>query len=348
MTPETLATELRRRRCRASSLKRLERVLTDWRAKHLLQKLTSRGRGYGRGKINYWKQPNVLDRALLIFDLFASNQPADAVLIDIWLFGYDVPRNVIQAAWRDTWTNLERPIRARSVSTNRDDLMSSYAGNVARNIRRMTGIGGVDVELAIFEGCMLLTDERYQLDEISERTIWDALRGIIIRKNLFGGQFNDQLATYRPADLRQSIKKFRSSQSIDGVRSLIASASFAELHNARETWVESWNVISRFFRKRNRKMFGTNLTWDQHWRIVGGRHAIPAILDWLRRGQQTRIEHTLTAIENAFAKFDLTRDVREFFSTGRPSPELTQLIANVIGIWEPATPVATPISPRVQ
>lgn len=348
MTPETLASELRRRRCRASSLKRLQRVLTDWRAKHLLQKLTSRGRGYGRGKFNYWKQPNVLDRALLIFDLFASNEPADAVLIDIWLFGYDVSRNVIQAAWRDTWTKLEQPIRVRPAGAKRDDLMSSYAGKVARNIKQMTGMHGGDLELAIFEGCMLLTDERYQLDEISERTIWDAIRGIIIGKNLFGGRFNDQLAASRPPSLRQLAEKLRSSQSIGGMKSLISSASFVEIHNARETWVDLWSVISRFFGKRNRKMLRTNLTWDQHWRIVGGRHAVPAILSLVRQGHRTRIERTLMAIEDAFTKFYLARDLRELLMTGRLSPELTQLIGELIGIWESAAPVATPISPRVQ
>lgn len=306
-------------------------MLTDWRAKRLLEKLGSRGRGYGRGKVFFSTQSDVLKRAILIFDLFATNQPTDAVMLDIWLYGFDVPANRIKAAWQRLWTaKLETPIRARREGSARDDLIVHYTDQVSRNVRWATGLNGRELDRAISAITMLMVDERYEFDEDDKQAIKVVFRNLLKDERLLGGQ----LVTMDGFDPIPLIMELRRWQSIQGVRRLIVSASYDDLRYARDVWLKGWRFFSRFVPRSHRKVPGTNLTWEQHWRIVAGRNAIPIILGLITKGHRTRIDRTIAAIETRFVNYELSKEAMAFLSNLIPNPELRAPIGVVMGIWD--------------
>src|SRR4051794_17432025 len=73
-----------------------KRVLTDWRRKGYLPPLQVRGLGQGKGKRYFWSEAKVIDRALLVDEALYSSYRGSKLLFVLWLFGYDIPSNLIR------------------------------------------------------------------------------------------------------------------------------------------------------------------------------------------------------------------------------------------------------------
>jgi hypothetical protein len=73
-----------------------KRVLTDWREKGYLPKLTPHGRGRGQGKIYGWPDSQVISQAILVDKLIGSRLKGNAVNFVLWCCGYDGPLAIIR------------------------------------------------------------------------------------------------------------------------------------------------------------------------------------------------------------------------------------------------------------
>jgi hypothetical protein len=74
-----------------------KRVLTDWRAKGYLPPLQTTGQGKGRGKLYFWTDPTVIERALLVDEALQSDHRGPKILFILWLFGYDIQSSLIRS-----------------------------------------------------------------------------------------------------------------------------------------------------------------------------------------------------------------------------------------------------------
>jgi hypothetical protein len=75
------------------------RVLSDWRAKNLLPPLTRRGKGQGRGTHESWDQPDILDRAIAVYEFMRQHRRTETAHLRLWFAGFDVEPELVRAAW---------------------------------------------------------------------------------------------------------------------------------------------------------------------------------------------------------------------------------------------------------
>lgn len=74
-----------------------KRVLTDWRAKGYLPRLQTKGLGKGRGKLYFWTDPTVIERALLVDEALQADHRGAKIPFILWLFGYQIHSPLIRA-----------------------------------------------------------------------------------------------------------------------------------------------------------------------------------------------------------------------------------------------------------
>ena len=89
------------------------RRLTDWRSKRLLPPLASRGRGKGRGKIYFWKDPDILARTRFLHFAFTHGATAEIAMLSLVHGGFDVEPKMAKGVWIKYLTKLERQIEQR-------------------------------------------------------------------------------------------------------------------------------------------------------------------------------------------------------------------------------------------
>lgn len=111
ITPADLITELERHDVRVS-----ERQLTDWRSKDLLPPLTRRGLGQGRGTVQGWEDPEVIEQALAADMLLQRKELVRPALSDLWLAGYEIDTEIAKdarlAELRNTRLRIDRKAKA--------------------------------------------------------------------------------------------------------------------------------------------------------------------------------------------------------------------------------------------
>lgn len=85
-TPEALTAEMQRLDYPVT-----KRRLIDWVQKELLPHPMPRGRGRGPGMIYEWHEPDILHRAIDVFELLAWHRRAKDVVLPLWALGYAMP-----------------------------------------------------------------------------------------------------------------------------------------------------------------------------------------------------------------------------------------------------------------
>lgn len=102
-----------------------KRRLTDWAQKGLLPSPRPRGRGQGRGKVYRWIEPDVLHRAIDVFELLDWHRRAQDLFLPLWVLGYDVPVTEVRAGLEKHVDGLARGLDAAiPFRGDRTDLIS--------------------------------------------------------------------------------------------------------------------------------------------------------------------------------------------------------------------------------
>ena len=108
-----------------------KRVLTDWRAKAFLPALEVRGLGKGKGKIYFWSDPKIIDRALLVDEALRSDFRGSKMLLVLWLFGYEMPTALIREHLLNGLQKFAKMARGErqergAIEEHIDDLTAKY------------------------------------------------------------------------------------------------------------------------------------------------------------------------------------------------------------------------------
>jgi hypothetical protein len=89
-----------------------KRRLIDWVQKGLLPHPTPRGRGRGPGKMYEWHEPDILHRAIDVFELLKWHRRAADLFLPLWILGYDVPLHEVRAGLQRLVDGLDTGIEA--------------------------------------------------------------------------------------------------------------------------------------------------------------------------------------------------------------------------------------------
>jgi len=135
LTEEGLIEALLEKRIRMS-----KRVLTDWRRRHYLPQLKSKGLGRGQGKIYFWADGDVIGRAALVDELLSEGFTGTRINMVLWLLGHDVPLYLIRERLQTGLDRFERVLTGgKRGASEIEDQIGQFASDyfsVARRLKK--------------------------------------------------------------------------------------------------------------------------------------------------------------------------------------------------------------------
>lgn len=115
-----------------------QRVLTDWRRKHYLPPLQSRGLGRGQGKIYFWTEADIIERAVLVDELLNIGFKGTRINMVLWLLGYDMPLYLVRERLQTGIEKFERQMTGGNSSGGEvEDYISQFVFNYYRLAERL-------------------------------------------------------------------------------------------------------------------------------------------------------------------------------------------------------------------
>ncbi|MDQ3692166.1 MAG: hypothetical protein M3464_00865 [Chloroflexota bacterium] len=131
-SPETLISEMEKLGYLVT-----KRRLLDWVQKGLLPHPRARGRGRGRGKVYEWTAPDVLHRAVDVYDLLAWHRRTSDLFLPLWVLGYEVPLTEVRAGLRQVIEGLDAGLDATIPRFgDRSDLVSDLLVTAQQQVQQ--------------------------------------------------------------------------------------------------------------------------------------------------------------------------------------------------------------------
>lgn len=167
LTEEGLIEALLEKKIRMS-----KRVLTDWRQRHYLPQLKSKGLGRGQGKVYFWADGDVIGRAALVDELLNEGFTGTRINMVLWLLGHDVPLYLIRERLQTGIERFERVLTGGKRGTGEiEDQIGQFASDyfsVARRLKKrypelQLPTDGSQEELEMFAN--LLANPNYNLQD---------------------------------------------------------------------------------------------------------------------------------------------------------------------------------------
>lgn len=113
-----------------------KRRLIDWVQKGLLPHPTPHGRGRGPGKMYEWHEPDILHRAIDVFELLEWHRRAKDVILPLWALGYAMPVDRVRPELQRWADGLALMIdQAIPVGGDRADLVSDLVDGTEARFR---------------------------------------------------------------------------------------------------------------------------------------------------------------------------------------------------------------------
>jgi hypothetical protein len=132
------------------------RTLTDWRTRGLLPKLKDKGRGPGKGKIQYWIEHDILDQAAFVFDLPSWDTPQ--IIFALWCCGFKVQPALLRDAWlkeieRLSWQLTRQDLQEahKSATQTYFDLLADSTDKWANLAKKVWNAQGYSFPLSAHE-----------------------------------------------------------------------------------------------------------------------------------------------------------------------------------------------------
>jgi hypothetical protein len=269
-------------------------MLSDWRAKRLLPPLTRRGKGQGLGTHESWGQPDILDRAIAVYEFMRQHRRTETALLRLWFAGFDVEPELVRAAWLQGLGRHSGWIERKSESRiDPEALFSNMAFTATKKstfgIERYTAMEALTEFLHAYFG------DAYKLElEAVFEPVAAMLAGSLTRKNPALG--------IPEAVSESNVEAFflfmNNVLSLGAKRRLIVSTTNAELERAHNIWVRIIDVSSSFVRMTGINLFGPTSPDRYAPAIAFGGLIIHAILLANRLGMNERIRKSLRIIED--------------------------------------------------
>ncbi len=144
-----------------------ERTLTDWRQKHLLPPLKTRGLGRAKGTIQAWDIEEILPQAFALHFYLKRYSRAEAALLNLWLAGFEVPVEKARKQWLKNieWRRHKNKKLSEKHPKGEYGLFNSWAKQI---LRRLTAKRTPQSELVKEFAVELLNstyNEKYEIDD---------------------------------------------------------------------------------------------------------------------------------------------------------------------------------------
>lgn len=235
LTEEELIKALWEKKIRMS-----KRVLTDWRRRHYLPQLRSKGLGRGQGKVYFWSDSDVIGRASLIDELLSKGFTGTRINMVLWLLGHDVPLYLIRERLHTGLDRFERALTGgKRGAGDIEDQIGQFASDYFSIAKRLKNrypelqlpTDGSQEELEMFTN--LLANPYYDLHdapfEEGARAAAERLRSDEVEERGTGAQGSIK----SDDDLRAQWDLFRRFLSLPKLKAALAWAGDVELLKAR-------------------------------------------------------------------------------------------------------------------
>jgi hypothetical protein len=210
-TPDTLSAAMDQLGCPVT-----KRRLIDWVQKGLLPHPRPRGRGQGRGKVYQWTEPDILHRAIDVYELLAWHRRAADLFLPLWVLGYDVPSVEVQAALRRFVDGLDAGLDAAVPRFgDRSDLVSDLLADAQEQLPQQAGALPLPVLEAFLQAVVApdVKEWEWLLDELESALV-------------AGGE---PVGWPDPQGAAALVSFVRAQLSVSRLREVVATASDAEL-----------------------------------------------------------------------------------------------------------------------
>ena len=235
LTEEELIEALWDKRIRMS-----KRVLTDWRRRHYLPQLRSKGLGRGQGKVYFWADSHVIGRAALVDELLSEGFTGTRINMVLWLLGHDVPLYLIRERLQTGLDRFERVLTGgkRGAGEIEDQIgqFASYYFSIARRLNHrypelQLPTDGSQEELEMFAN--LLANPDYDMHDTPFEEGARAAAERSRRDEVEEGGASAQAPIKSDDELRAQWDLFRRFLSLPKLKAALAWAGDIELLKAR-------------------------------------------------------------------------------------------------------------------
>ncbi len=216
-----------------------KRVLTDWRQRHYLPRLRSKGLGRGQGKFYYWADDDVVGRAALVDELLNDGFTGTRINMVLWLLGHDVPLYIIRERLQTGLDRFERTLTGGKRGAGEiEDQIGQFASDYFSIARRLKNrypelqlpTDGSQEELEMFSN--LLANPHYDLHDTPFQEGARAAAERLRRDKEEGGT-GAQGSIKSDDELRAQWDLFRQLISLPKLKAALAWAGDVELLKAR-------------------------------------------------------------------------------------------------------------------
>jgi hypothetical protein len=270
------------------------RVLTDWRAKRLLPPLARRGNGQGHGAHQFWKQPDILDRAVAVCEFMRQHRRVKTTILKLWFARFDVESELVREAWLQGLGRSSNWIKRNSEWRLEPEAVFSNMAFAATK-KSAFGIDRHIATEALAEFLHAYFGDSYKLElEAVFEPVAAMLAGSLTGKNPTLGIPEAMSGS----NVEAFFSLMKNVLSLGAKRRLIVSTTNAELARAHNIWVRIIDVSSSFVRMTGINLFGPTSPDRYAPAIAFGGLIIHAILLANRLGMNERIRKSLRIIED--------------------------------------------------
>ena len=270
-------------------------TIREWRVAGLLPDAESRSLGARKGKICFWSDEGIHERARLVFDLRKSGVRKHRIVWILWLCGMHMPLASVRRAWlQDARTPKRWKVREKKATAGRAGSMKLVSAfPTAKRVRNGSAEAPTDLLLhAAFTACSSLAcSDDPEIDALVE-----AMDAVMAAEN------RSKPSDATAGELRQRVvAAVKVVWSSIKTSDLIAVASDAELLEAQRYTATALRRLEGFVRQEDRTCgFLENGT---AWPVEGSeRFGAPLFflaLLMLRAGQRAQLDLALRAVERA-------------------------------------------------
>jgi hypothetical protein len=206
------------------------RALSDWRTKGLLPKLKREGKAQSRGVVQYWDEPDILERATIVHDALSINRRTYYAQWVLWFCGFSIPPATI----RKIWTGLLESARIKRKAEPGNipaDKYTSEIEQLSNRIKRGHKLESL-VAYPIAREIILAANEhpKIRIDRYEFSELLVACSRLVKERTIPGK--ND--ISVSGAFLSEMQRFERSYISLQAIRDLLNSSSDAEFVRAQE------------------------------------------------------------------------------------------------------------------
>jgi hypothetical protein len=249
MTPRQVADDLNRIGYAVSV-----RQLRDWRGKGLLPALATHGRGRGKGRLAYWEDPRIVQRAITVYELLGERERfPDSHYLEIWFAGYEVKMEKVRKAWLSSLARTQSEwLKGASSTEECEDALGDLSHRLAKGSPGETwakdsGLDWKRLEPLLLEVLNACLNPHLDIEIAVDEQVADTARAVVYRQ----GRHPEGPELVTESELEKWLYFIHTNLSIGAMRRLISAATTDELSVAHRRWGTALDVARLLSTKAN-------------------------------------------------------------------------------------------------